>query len=337
MAKVNRTVQYRYLDQVRAGVTKDTLEDLLRAALSERRGGDIIGLKARARIADLEQSGQQTLWNGLQGFDPKGVLAGELVLYKQGFDVPAIVESLDNEENRFKLVRFQTDGKSKPIEGTLYFAIIGNNLGIIQSNSVNGRWLERYFTWLLKDITGHLASEQFISLNTKTAFSVTDLERIGSAKTLTVHASSVHSGADSGPSAFQPSRDFKTKRKGKGATVLEVLRLMGLGDDTIGSIEADVPPGGSLEGDFLVFIKHKNRKKPISLGTLDYAFRNTIPGEVDIESKGASVRDNLQSRSASVRVSEGPLGLDPNEAIETIIGMLHRWGEQGVINLSGDE
>lgn len=337
MPKITRSVQYRYLDRDRAGVGRVTLEDLLRAALSEKRVGDVIGEKARARIADLEQSGQQTLWNGLQGYEPKGVLAGELVLYKQGFDVPAIVERLDNDSNRFELVRFQTDGKSKPIEGALYFCVIGDHLGIIQSNAVTGRWLERYLTWLLKDITSGLDAENYIALNAKTAFTASDMAKVGPAKGLTVHANSnpVPGGATS--DTLPPSRDFKTKRKGKGATVIEVLKLMGLGDDTIESIKSDVPPGGSLEGDFLVFIKQGNRKRPISLGTLDHAFRNTIPGEIDIQGKGAAVRDNMQSHSEAVRVNEGPLGLDPNEAIEKIIEVLYRWGEQGIINLSRDE
>ncbi|WP_125953919.1 hypothetical protein [Novosphingobium sp. MD-1] len=337
MAKITRSVQYRYLDRERAGIEKGTLEDLLRAALAEKRDSDVIGEKARARIADLEQSGQLTLWNGLQGYDPKGVLSGELVLYKQGFDVPAIEERLDNDENRFQLVRFQTDGKSKPIEGALYFAVIGDHLGIIQSNAVTGRWLERYFTWLLKDITSGLEAENFIALNAKTAFAASDLAKVGPAKGLTVHANSNPVPERATSDTLPPSRDFKTKRKGKGATVIEVLKLMGLGEDTIESIRADVPPGGSLEGDFLVFIKQGKRKRPISLGTLDHAFRNTTPGEIDIQGKGTAVRDNLQSRSEPVRVTEGPLGLDPNEAIEKIIEVLYRWGEQGVVNLSPRE
>ena len=337
MAKVARSVQYRYLNRENAGLEEGTLEDLLRAALGEKRDSDVIGEKARARIADLEQSGQLTLWNGLQGYAPKGVLAGELVLYKQGFDVPAIEESLDIEDNRFKLVRFQTDGKSKPVEGALYFAVIGDHLGVIQSNAVTGRWLERYFTWLLKDITNVLEGEHVVSLNAKTAFNAADLKKIGPVSGLTLHANSSPNPSSGTDHSSAPSRDFRTKRKGKGATVIEVLKLMGLGEDTISSIEADVPKGGSLEGDFLVYIKHGNRKQPISLGTTDHAFRNTSPGELDIVGKGATVRDNFQTRAEQVRVTEGPLGLDPNEAIEKIIEVLYRWGEQGIVNLSPEE
>lgn len=335
MAKVGRSVQYRYLnrDHARAGSRK--LDELLRAALGEKRDGDVIGDKARARIADLNQSGQLTLWNGLQGFSAGGPLAGELVLYKQGFDVPAIEENFDVEENRFQLVRFQTDGKSKPVEGTLYFAIIGDHVGIIQSNAVTGRWLERYFTWLLKDITSQLEGESVVALDAQVSLGDGDLSKMGPAKALSLHATSEERSRDA--EAAEPSREFKTKRKGKGATVLEILQLMGLGEDVIESIRHDVPPGGSLEGDFLVYIKNGKRREQISVGTLNHAFRNFDPEDLEIKRRGSSTKNNLQTLSEPVRVMETPIGLDPNDAIGQIIDVLYRWNKQGIINLGPDE
>ena len=339
IAKVTRSVQYRFLNRKSANIGTRKLQDVLLSALAEKRDGDVIGAKARARIADLNQSGQLTLWNGIQGGDGgQSVLAGELVLYRQGFDVPAIEEKLDDEENRFELVRFQTDGKSKPVEGTLYFAIIGDHVGLIQSNSVTSTWLERYLTWMLKDITSHIEGESVIHLDQKIELAEPDAARLGPAKALTLHASPEQRPTDGATTdTAEPSREFRTKRRGKGTTVVEILRLLGLGEDTIESIRADIPAGGSLEGDFLVFIKRGRKREQISVGTIGHVLRNTDPTDIAIERRGSKARGNLQTLSEPVRVQEAPMGLDPNDAIESIVAMLYRWNKLGVINLGPPE
>lgn len=325
MPKINRTVQYRYLDRTRVDLKEPTLEASIRKALAGKRDGSIIGKEARARIADLAQEGQITLWNGMKGFNSKSVLQGELLLYKQGFNQTAIEERLDQGDPRFKLVTFKTDGKSKPVEGALYFAVIGDHVGLIQSNAVTSRWLERYLTWLLKDITGVIDAEDVVNLSSKTSIGEQDISKLGPARSLTVHAQPTE--------REQTTRDLKSKAKGAGATVLEVLELLGVGKDAIKSIEHDIPQGGRLEGDFLVYIKEKNRRKPISVGTLDHAFRNTDPSDIEIDHGGSKVRDNMRHLSEPVRLTETPHGLDPEEAMEEIVNVLYKWGERTLIDL----
>ncbi len=327
MPKVQRSVQYRYLDRPRAGIGEKKLEHMLREALAERRDGTVIGAVARARIADLEQSGQLTVWNGLQGFDDKATLAGELLLYKQGFDVTAIEEDLEQDHARFKLVNYQTDGKNKPIEGALYFSVIGDHVGIIQSNAVTGRWLERYLTWLLKDITGLIEVESVIHLNSRQLLANEDPRNRGPAKALTMHAQS----------STRNERALREKARGRGGTVLEVLEVLGVGKDTIESIEQDIPEGGRLEGDFLVYIKEGNKRREISMGTVDHMARNAQPGDLDIIRPGSKVRDNMMSMSEPVRISESVLGLDPNEAMAEIVNVLYKWAERGIIDLGPNE
>jgi len=325
MAKITRTVQYRYLDRSRAGLGAEKLEDILRAGLRKKRDGSVIGAEARARIADLEQEGQITLWNGLKGFQNKGILQGELLLYKQGFNQTTIEERLDAADARFKLKTFTTDGKSKPVEGALYFAVIGDHVGLIQSNAVTGRWLERYLTWLLKDIAGVLEGASVINLSSQTGLAGDDLTRLGPARSLKLHAQS--------SGRRKPSRELREKARGAGATVLEILAMMGVGKDAIESIRQDIPDGGRLEGDFLVYIKDGNKREPISVGTLDHAFRNTDPSDIEIEHKGSKVRNNLRKLSEPVRLASTVHGLDPEEAMEEIVNVLYKWGEQALINL----
>jgi hypothetical protein len=331
MPKVTRAIQYRYLHRQRAGLAPgtETLSEVLARGLRTRKNGDVIGEKARARIADLDQVGQLTLLNGLQGLDGNSMVAGELLLYRQGFDVPAISEDLDGEENRFELKLFKTDGKNKPVVGALYFAVLGDHVGVISSKVVTPRWLERYLTWLLKDKCELLDAEDVIELNASISIDGTLPSRNGAAKAIKIKAEAVDAEG-------KPRRVKKQDARGRGGTVLEVLALLGVGKDAIESLRRDVPEGANLEGDFQVYIKEGRSRKPLSADTLDHAFRNLDPEDVDIERKGSKARGKQLFLSEPARITEAPAGLDPNEAIEQILAQLYRWANNGTINLSHD-
>lgn len=329
MTKVTRSIQYRYLNRIRIGDRDDTLEELLRRGLRVKRNGDVLGEKARARIADLDQSGQLTLLNGIKGLDAAGFVAGELLLYRQGFDVPAIAESLDSHDNRFELSVFKTDGKNKPVVGALYFAAVGDHVGVIASKAVTSRWLERYLTWLLKEKSEAIDFEDVVELNASISVAGEPLSRNGPAKTMTIRAEGVQSDG-------KPKTVRKERASGKGGTVLEVLRLLGIGDEAIDSIKRDIPEGGNLEGEFQVYIKEGRNKRPLSSDTLDHAFRNVEPDDLDIVRPGSRSRGKALFLSEPARLTEAPAGLEPNEAIEMIVDQLYRWGKNGTITLGRD-
>ncbi len=328
MTKVTRSVQYRYLSHRRLDLPSGDLASLLRSGLQVRRNGDTIGHKARARIADLDQSGQLTLLNGIKGLDGDGPIAGELLLYRQGFDVPAIAENLDSEENRFELQLFKTDGKNKPVLGSLYFAAIGDHLGFIGSQKVTSRWLERYLTWLLKDKCELLEGENVIELNASISIDGTPPSRNGPARGLKIQASSV--GGD-----WKERVIRREHAKGRGGTVLDVLRVLGIGEDAIDSIRNDIPENGRLEGDFQVYIKEGRNKRELSTDSLDHAFRNLDQDDFSIERPGSRTRGGTIYLSEPVRVTEAPAGLEPNEALEEIITQLYRWANNGTISIEG--
>lgn len=329
MTKVTRSIQYRYLNRIRIGDRDDTLEELLRRGLRVSRNGDVIGEKARARIADLDQSGQLTLLNGLKGLDVAGFVAGELLLYRQGFDVPAIAENLDSEDNRFELALFKTDGKNKPIVGALYFAAVGDHVGVITSKAVTARWLERYLTWLFKEKSETIDFEDVVELNASISIDGEPPSRNGPAKAMTIRAEAVSSDG-------KPRTVRKERASGKGGTVLEVLRLLGVGSDAIESIKRDIPEGGNLEGDFQVYIKEGRNRRPLSTDTLDHAFRNVDPDDLNISRAGSKAKGKALFLSEPARMTEAPAGLEPNEAIEQIVAQLYKWANNGTITLGRD-
>ncbi|NWK96533.1 hypothetical protein DM806_12850 [Sphingobium lactosutens] len=303
----------------------ETLLDALRAALRAHRNDDVVGQCARARIADLEQNGQITLLNNFTGEeDAKDAFGGELILYRKGFDVPAIEEMLDTTQKSFSIKQFQTDGKNKPVEGALYFVVIGDHLGVIASNSVTPRWLERYLTWLLKDVTTIIGGEDRIELSAK--IEVTDGKKRSAAKAMTIQAES--NGRDKGAGS-----KLRKHAKGKGGTVLDVLRLLGFGEDAIQAVEDDVPPGGRLEGDFKVFIKEGNKVKPLSVDTLDHAYRNLPPDQLAFDAKGQKGRGNMIQLSEPARIEQRGAVLDVKDALAKITDQLYRWNQNGEISM----
>lgn len=328
MAKKQRSVQYRYLDRGAIGHTDKKLAQLIREALQGTRRGDKIGERARARIADLEQIGQLTLLNGITGAsDPQAPLGGELILYKNGFDLPAIQEALDSEQNEFSIEKFTTGGSSKPVEGALYFAVINDSVGLIASNAVTSRWLERYLTWLLKDAGEVIEAEDTVDLNQRLSVPGSPGEG-GPAKEFAIHALPVSSDGEA------PVRTRAGRASGAGATVVQVLQLLGVGDDAIESLQRDIPADGKLEGDFHVYIKEGRRKRELSSDTLNHAFRNSAPEDYGIKRRGSRSEGNIMTLAEPVRVSEGPAGLNRQEAVETIVEQLYRWAQQGRITLN---
>jgi len=304
----------------------------IRKAMEAKRGEDIVGEVARARIADLEQSGQMTLLNQVSGLRPSdAALSGQLVLYRKGFDVPAIVEQLENDEKVFPVVQFQTDGKSKPIEGVLYFVVIGDNVGLIASNVVTGKWLERYLTWLLKDIGDVIEGEDHIELNAQVKIEY-EGKSVPAANQISIHPTSNLRETDVGPISR-----FAEKAKGAGATVLDVLKILGFSDDAVQDLASNVPEGGTLEGDFRVFIKEKGKRVNLSPSTLDHAFRNFEEDRMTLDGRGGKMKNGLLKLSEPVRVNQIESWLDAEDAIVKITETLYAWAAQGRINLIGED
>ena len=66
MAKIQRTIQYRYFEPRKSGLGSGPLAGALHKAMQKKRNGDVIGQLARARIVDLDQDGHNTLLNAIK-------------------------------------------------------------------------------------------------------------------------------------------------------------------------------------------------------------------------------------------------------------------------------
>lgn len=320
------TIQYRQLKTENLYdrfELKPMLVDILR-----RRGWDT---NAKHRILDLDQDQSFVILNKLTNpatWDGP-IFAGQLIQLQEGSDVHAITQSLDEDTPEFVLKSLNVGQQAQILKGALYFAIVGNHVGIIEGQQVRGRTLERYLSALFQK-AGELEAGQAIILNSK--FMASNGKELDESSEVTVSATPNRGGtaynADLTPETI-------TRESGRaheqGATVFDVLHVLGWSPEAIASLQAEVPDDGWIEGFFRIFIKEKRKRKPISRATINEALRNVDPADLGLRGNGTE-KNGIVKLSVQRPVEIERSLLDPASAMEQIVNTLHDWAKSGKID-----
>ncbi|AYJ87338.1 hypothetical protein D3Y57_17130 [Sphingomonas paeninsulae] len=325
------TIQYRHLkteDLWEGFDLKSMIVDILR----RKREGVVVGENAKLRILDLDQDQSFVILNKLSNPDSWDgpVFAGQVIHLQEGSDVQAVMQSLEDDTAEFVLHNLNIGDKARVLKGALYFAVIGNHVGMIEGQQVRGRTLERYLTSLLQN-AGELDQGKAIILNSR--FLTGDGKELSESSELTVSAVPNRGNEPHDPTerASRIVEREAAQEREEGSTVFDVLRTLGWGVEAIKSLRAEVPNDGWIEGFFRVVIKAKHKKKPISRATINEALRNIDPADIgmrgDGSEKGGIVKLSTQRTIASI----GSL-LDPADAMEQIVNALKEWAVNGKID-----
>lgn len=324
------TIQYRQLktEGLWEGVElKPMLVDVLR-----RRGWDG---NAKHRIIDIDQDQSFVILNKLS--DPSTwdgpVFAGQVIHLQEGSDVQAVLQSLEEDTQEFLVQNLNVGEQARVLKGALYFAVVGNHVGLIEGQQVRGKTLERYLTALLQK-ADEMQPGQAVILNG--SFTTGDGKELSESSELTVAAI-----PNRGPDAPAPAvaraaevleREAARARE-EGSTVFDVLRTLGWDNAAIESLQAEVPHDGWIEGFFKVFIKQKNRRAPISRATINEALRNVEPSDLGLRGDG-SEKGGIVKLSVQRFVQTAGNGslLDPADAMEQIVNALREWAVAGKID-----
>lgn len=325
------TIQYRQLktEDLWAGVDlKAMLVDVLR----RQRRGQVVSDHAKLRIIDIDQDQSFVILNKLS--DPASwggpVFAGQIIHLQEGSDVHAVMESLEEDTAEFVVQSLNVGEQARVLKGALYFAVVGNHVGLIEGQQVRGRTLERYLTAFLQGAE-ELEPGQAIILNG--SFATGDGKELSESSELTVSA--VPNRGANAPTGAERAAEIiereAARAREEGSTVFDVLRTLGWGQDAIESLRAEVPDDGWVEGFFRVFIKQKNKRKPISRATINEALRNIDPADIglrgDGREKGGIVKLSTQRTIETVNSL-----LDPSDAMEQIVNALREWSAAGKID-----
>jgi len=329
------TIQYRQLktEGLFEGVDlKAMTVDVLR-----HRGWDS---QAKSRILNLDQDGSVVILNKVSPVDTWNgpIFSGQIIHLQDGTEVQAVLQSLEDESPEFQLTNIDLGERAKVLRGALYFAIVGNHVGLIEGQQVRGRTLERYMTALLQK-ADELEPTQVIILNSK--FMAGDGKELSESSEITVTAAPSAAptvGEQAEAVARIVEREAGAAREHEQATVFDILRMMGWSDEAIVSLGQEIPPGGWVEGSFKVFIKESQRKKkPISRATINEALRNIDPADLGLKGDGSErggiVKLSIQKDVATI--GTGSL-VDPQSAMEQIVNALRDWAAQGKIDCRFD-
>lgn len=330
------TIQYRQLK------TENLWEDFnLKAMIVDvlrRRGW---ANSAKQRILDLDHDGSIVILNKVSLPDTWDgpVFAGQIIHLQQGHEVHAVTQSLEEDTAEFVLQSLDVGERTRVLKGALYFAIVGNHVGLIEGQQVRGLTLENYLTALLVKAE-ELQPGQVVVLNGK--FLTGTGKELSESSELTVTAAS-----NKGDGARKPvpqsrgpqvtEREAAAERQHEQATVFEILRMLGWDEEAIDSLGSEVPTGGWIEGIFRIVIKERNRKKPISRATINEALRNIDPKDLglrgDGSEKGGIVKLSVQREISTVGTTSL---IDPESAIEQIVLALRDWATAGKIDCRFD-
>jgi hypothetical protein len=323
------TVQYRLL-KTEDLPANSVLKNMIVQQLRELHQGKETGLSAKSRIVDIDQDGSVVILNKVTdpaAWDEK-IFGGQLIQLEPGANVPAVLQSLDEDADEFLMEQIALGEDAQLVKGILYFAVVGNHVGLIEGQAVKGRTLERYLTNFLQR-NGIIEAGQAIILLTE--FVAADGKQLGAATSITISAEpSVTAGIEPGAINQMVGREVEHQRR-EGATVLDVLRTLGWSADALQKLEAEVPEGGWLEGFFSIIMKQRRRKKPISRATINEALRNIDASDIGLDGEG---REKGGMRKISAQRAVRMIGSlkDPEDAIEQIVQTLREWAEKGTIN-----
>lgn len=326
------TVQYRHL-KVQGLSRGVSLKELLVDVLKRRtREGTDYASKARHRIIDLDQDGSYVILNKISPSSEwvGPVFYGQLIEVDHAPQVHAIAQALEDDAPEFILKNLELGERNRVLRGAMYFAVVGNHVGLIEGQQVKGRTLERYLTALFQQ-AGEFEPAQIVVLNSK--FSTGDGKELANASELEVRARPTqHTDVGAGYTVAKEAGDEARK----GAGVLELLASMGWPPEAISKLQEDVPPGGWIEGVLKIFIKERRTRRPISRATINEALRNVDPDELGIRGIGGVEKGGLVKLSVQRSVQVNGSLLVPEDAMLQIVEAIKEWARSGKIDCNFD-
>jgi hypothetical protein len=326
----NTTVQYRQLKLGSLGEGAD-LKAMLVDVL-KRRSWDT---NAKHRILDLDQDQSFVILNKIS--EPSTwagpIFSGQLIQLQEGSDVHAITQSLEEDTTEFVLQSLNVGERTRVLKGALYFAIVGNHVGLIEGQQVRGRTLERYLTALFQK-ADELEPGDAVILNSK--FMTGDGKELDESSEVTVTAKPNEGRHKSERAAGDEMVEREAgSARDSGSTVFDVLRVLGWSPEAIAKLEAEVPDDGKIEGYFRILIKSRQKRKPISRATINEALRNIDPADLGLRGDG-SEKNGWVKLSTQRAVETHRSLLDPASAMREIVAALREWASAGKIDCNFD-
>ena len=148
LARKKVTIQYRKLEDIENKLLGTTLQAAVSAALQAKGPNGIIGDDPELRLCTEDPDYGTTVLNFFH--DAGTHLFGEIVRFEPGADLPLL--SKKNVGKSYNLTQAKAPDGHEAVRGVLYFSLIDDH-AILLEREVNASRSERYFSWLLSELT----------------------------------------------------------------------------------------------------------------------------------------------------------------------------------------
>lgn len=312
------TVHYRRLEDPVGAFNGAALDERIRDAMKHRVDGEKISEHWKLRSFKESEGQADTLLMNLH-HDDRQSFFGDLTKYTEGH----MQAMLRNKEDSPMIVveqQLPPDGREY-VHSIMYWMAIGNHLFAIQSQSLNTRNLERYFTWLLKEKSGVVSDNCHVILNAKFDLSdhggdIEDIREIVVGGVGAVDAAPTHFDHQTPVAREVEEYSRVGSERSWGKRAIDVLRAVMSSEADVMALLSGVPDGADL--DVSVHIGYKSRKRKTSKRAMSAALRNLPEGEITAVGKGGKItgKDIRLSFPVSVQM-QGSL-LDPEDVKEKL-------------------
>lgn len=299
-----------------------TLQDKLIAALR-----DIPKALDRAEETNVDSSFKRVI--GSYKID-QSILLGQVLLYEDGTDIMFLIENPETQELEIDNAPVEPDesgNKKEVLQGALYFAIFGNDLVVVQSQTVSFKSLETHLNWYLKDLTQQLPTENSILLINQPSETAEQAVRNGEFREFGIGSPIYQS--DTEAHHFAGTDSISTKFGGSIENLKRILRELWSDDLNLGDDLDDA------NVELFVQLRYKrttSEKGQQFLDQLARASRHFDPEDTVIKTKsGKTIRgDELRlSTKRSIQSANGVLVR--NDVYAELISWITELNEQGYI------
>jgi len=352
-------VHYRRLRRENGCFPDDiTLAQALRSALECEVSGQPVRQNVEARIANVEANpGYQRLLNDLTLSEAH--VFGNLCLFAEG-EMQALLKLSESADeggehvplaealNAMEIEEARAPEGREYLHGISYWLVIGDHLYQIQHVAIQAKALEEYLTWLLRDQTQIIKSDEFVLLDSTfdRAQIGQDLGDIKSVEVGGLIPDTIHPDEAKGSEMVRDSSlledEVETHSTLADRLAAGMQKSRKILEELVGTLEAariieSIPDEASLE--VTVNIGYRATKRRFSkefMSNLANGLRNIPDGEIRVRGKNGEIKGDDARLSADMgvrKVRDGSALLDLEHAEEQLLEVHRRFVHDGKISL----
>lgn len=335
MAVERKSITIHYRKFNRATTVPDSLEQLVRAAMSATVNGIQISGRYLERLNTVG-SDNYFINTYCDGTESTTLVFGDILHFTKGH-LQALCNTADDSAAFVPVEQMKAPEQSEYVHSQMFWMIKGDHAFVVQSMSLRTAEFEQYLDWLLKIKTNKLPATFPIVLNARfdedvVGGDLSDIQEIivGGVVATPTSMPDDAGGVIENTTEITQHGQIDTGRSTGWATATAILRELLGGDANVETLMRAVPPDAELNVQVHIGYQTKKRKVDrIALRQLETGLRNLPDGQLQVRAKGTRIATDGSIRlhhDASIRLIKKQDGenqiisslLDPTDVLRAM-------------------